>query len=181
MASSRPLNPLLHTVAALLPYTKGRLDLARESAARGYRENPDVPQAELYYAYYLGVSGGSQEALTILDRHRQRHAGTVFESMGSLLRCALQGDREGGALCLSPRARLKLRTDKEWTWLVADGLALLGETEQALEWLEHAVSTGFVNYPLLSEHDPCLARLRADERFQKLMGRVRDEGQRHRS
>jgi len=44
-----------------------------------------------------------------------------------------------------------------------------------LNWLEHAVDRGFINYPLLAEKDPFLANIRGEERFKKLMERVKHE------
>ena len=57
----------------------------------------------------------------------------------------------------------------------AEGCALLGETEKALEWLEHGLELGFINYPALAEKNPFLESLRSDPRFQKLMVRVKKE------
>ena len=58
---------------------------------------------------------------------------------------------------------------------VAEGYAPFGGTEKALDWLEHAVNIGFINYPFLSRHDPFLQNIRGEERFQKLMVRVKHE------
>ncbi|MGA2587747.1 MAG: hypothetical protein ABSF88_12085 [Candidatus Aminicenantales bacterium] len=51
--------------------------------------------------------------------------------------------------------------------------ALLDKRKNALDWLENAVDCGFINYPFLNEYDPYLANIRGDERFKKLMERVR--------
>jgi eukaryotic-like serine/threonine-protein kinase len=79
---------------------------------------------------------------------------------------------------------LEIVTD-EWTgpawqdyWIpytVAQGYALLGETAEALRWLEHAVDKGWINYPYLSEVDPWLQNIRSDPRFEELMRRVKRE------
>ncbi|MFQ5652033.1 MAG: hypothetical protein ACE5IY_19040 [bacterium] len=53
--------------------------------------------------------------------------------------------------------------------------SLLDEKDEALIWLEHAVNSGFINYPLLAERDPFLENIRGEERFQKLMVRVKVE------
>jgi serine/threonine protein kinase/tetratricopeptide (TPR) repeat protein len=173
-----PLNPVLHTVATFAPYMKGLIDLALDSARRGYQENPDIPQAQLYYAYYLGMNNRLEEAVSVLDRHIPQNAGTIFEPLGSAMRSALRGERAGVVESLTPESRSKLGKDKEWAWLVADCFALIDEKEEALDWLEHAVGLGFTNYPLFSKHDPYLENLRAEERFKKLMERVKYEWER---
>ena len=53
--------------------------------------------------------------------------------------------------------------------------ALVGELDESLDWLERAVSRGFINYPLLSSSDPFLAALRDQERFQELMEDVHQQ------
>ena len=52
---------------------------------------------------------------------------------------------------------------------------MLGEYDQALDWLENAVARGFINYPYMTQIDPFLARLRKEERFKTLMKQVKYE------
>ncbi len=47
--------------------------------------------------------------------------------------------------------------------------------EEAFKWLNHAVSKGFVNYPILNEKDPFLENIRGEPRFKKLMEKVKYE------
>jgi serine/threonine protein kinase len=168
-----PLNPLLHVLAAFAPCMEGRMDLALDSARRGYQENPDVPQVQLYYAFYLGMNNRLEEAASVLDHHISQNEGTIFAPFGSMMGSAFRGERADAVKSLTPASRSKLWKDKEFAWLVADCFALIDEKEEALDWLEHAVELGFINYPLLSKHDPYLENLRADERFKKLMERVK--------
>ena len=53
--------------------------------------------------------------------------------------------------------------------------SLIGDRDKSLEWLENAVNRGFINYPMLNEYDPLLENIRGEERFKKLMERVKDE------
>ena len=52
---------------------------------------------------------------------------------------------------------------------------LLDEKDEAFNWLEIAVGCGFINYPMLSQKDPWLESIRGEERFKKLMERVKRE------
>jgi hypothetical protein len=63
--------------------------------------------------------------------------------------------------------------DITFSWLTAIGYAILQERKQALDWLEVAVNLGFINYPFLSELDPFLETIRGEERFRKLMEKVK--------
>ncbi|MFO7889110.1 MAG: hypothetical protein R6V04_02105 [bacterium] len=48
-------------------------------------------------------------------------------------------------------------------------------TEKAIDWLENAVDVGFKNYPFLNEYNPLLKHLRIENRFQRLMKRLKKE------
>jgi hypothetical protein len=50
----------------------------------------------------------------------------------------------------------------------------LDARDEALEWLENAINKGFINYPEL-EGDRYLDNLRGEERFKRLMERVKAE------
>jgi non-specific serine/threonine protein kinase len=51
----------------------------------------------------------------------------------------------------------------------------IGEKVKSLEWLENAIDRGFINFPFLNEYDPFLENIRGEERFKKLMERVKYE------
>jgi hypothetical protein len=65
--------------------------------------------------------------------------------------------------------------DFHLTWYMADCYALINDKEESLKWLDHAVDWGLINYPLLSHLDPFLENIRGEERFKKLMERVKYE------
>jgi hypothetical protein len=63
----------------------------------------------------------------------------------------------------------------EWA---AGFLALVDVRDPALDWLEHWVDRGAINYPMLAHGDPLLQSLRREPRFQRLLDRVRPEWER---
>jgi hypothetical protein len=52
---------------------------------------------------------------------------------------------------------------------------LIGEKDEAITSLEYAVNLGAVNYPWYNEIDPFFKNIRGEERFKKLMERVKYE------
>ena len=58
---------------------------------------------------------------------------------------------------------------------MAESYALIDEYKEALDWLEHGVDFGFINYPFLTEYDRLLGNIRSKPRFKKLMERVKHE------
>lgn len=68
-----------------------------------------------------------------------------------------------------------VRRDKEFSWFIADCLAIIGETESALDWLSNSIEKGLINDQFFSEFDPFLTPLRSNRRFQALMERAREK------
>ena len=85
---------------------------------------------------------------------------------------ALAGQKELALAAVTDEHRTVARGDAQFSWILAQCYALVDENEKALDWLSHAVSRGFINYPLFSELDPFLAGLRQDPDFIELMGTV---------
>jgi len=59
-------------------------------------------------------------------------------------------------------------------WL-GECYALIGEKSEAINWLEQGINYGFIHYPWLSKLDHFLENIRGEERFKKLMERVKYE------
>ena len=97
-------------------------------------------------------------------------------TLGSyLVKYAIDGDRKGIELLLSDQFVKTIQRDPQFSYFVAAMLALADMKDEALYWLENAVNRGFINYPFISEHDPFFKKMRGDERFKKLMKRVKHE------
>jgi len=58
---------------------------------------------------------------------------------------------------------------------MAESYALINKKNEAIDWVECAIKCGFINYPFLVEYDPFLDNIRGEERFKKLMERVKYE------
>ncbi len=70
-------------------------------------------------------------------------------------------------------------SDEYWSYLMAAAYAQVGETDLALDWLDHAVRVrGWVDYVYFTRHDRFLERVRSTPRFQELMAFAREWHQR---
>ena len=66
-------------------------------------------------------------------------------------------------------------SDEYWSYLMAAAYALVGETDEALRWLEHVVEVrGWVDHVYFTRHDRFLEHLRPTRRFQELMTFAQD-------
>jgi hypothetical protein len=90
-----------------------------------------------------------------------------------LLKYAAMGDRTKFSEFLRPELLYAVKRDPQYSSFMVDFYALLGDKEQALDWLENAVRAGFLNYPYLNAYDPYLGNIRGEERFKRIMERVK--------
>jgi tetratricopeptide (TPR) repeat protein len=90
-------------------------------------------------------------------------------------RHALAGNREAVLSPPSGAVRAMAESDEYWSYLTAAAYALVGQAEEALSWLEHAVTVrGWVDYVYFTRHDRFLESLRAAPRFQELMASAQE-------
>jgi hypothetical protein len=94
-------------------------------------------------------------------------------------RHGLVGDRPAVLAPLDGAERAVAESDEYWSYLMGSAYALVGEEEQALGWLEHAVGVrGWIDYVYFTRHDRFLLALRGNGRFRELMAAARERYQR---
>jgi len=172
------LDPLdFHTnwTHAALPLYDGRYDEALRSWLKLYEMFPEYPQAQFYTALALAYNQNIDQAFAVIDKSASLNPDNVVVKLGLMLKYATQGDIEKAHREATPEFRGTCQRDGTYSHNLADIFAILKEKTEALDWLEHAVNRGFINYPLLAEKDPFLANIRGEERFKKLMERVKYE------
>ncbi len=136
---------------------------------------PDEPFPLFWLGQALGYAGRDEEALAVYWKVAKMKA-ALFSPCGEMACRALKGDREGVLAVLdSSELRAMAATDTTGSIFLANHLALVGETEEALSWIEHGIDWGFTNHRFLDEHDRFLARLRGSPRFEALLERAREK------
>ena len=91
----------------------------------------------------------------------------------------LTGDRAAVLSPLSVAERAIAESDEYWTYLMAAAYAQVGEADQALAWLDHAVTVrGWVDHVYFTRHDRFLVSVRSTRRFQELMASARERYER---
>jgi non-specific serine/threonine protein kinase len=86
---------------------------------------------------------------------------------------ALAGEAEEALSALDERTRTIAWDDPDFPYWLAGPFALIGRTDLALEWLQHALDRGFINYPFLVETGPFLENLRREDRFHLMVEEVK--------
>jgi non-specific serine/threonine protein kinase len=115
-----------------------------------------------------------EDAISFIDNNVDTTSKHFFLRVSIFLKKALLGENDVSEL-LTDEFITTAKRDFQYSSVFADIYALLGHKKEALDWLENAVNRGFINYPFLSEYDPFLENVRSEDRFKKLMERVKHE------
>jgi TolB-like protein len=173
-----PLSPQNAPLPDFSAFMDGDLSRGVRAGRVWHERDPDNPIARWVHGSSLARSRQFDEARTVFAELEARPDAGAFSRMAAMFLRALAGDREGTFAAVTPDLVEAARVDWQYSWEVASGYALVGASDQALDWLENAVTRGFINYRFLSLHDPLLADLRGDERFQALMADARKQQER---
>ena len=170
-----PLVAWNYCVASAYYLAKGKLDRALFMIRKSVQMDPADRNFRFWEAWYLAWNDRPEEAIDLIDRIVAESPHDLVAFLSLALKCGLQHQKDRVLQALTKQKREILWKDPEGPWLMAGCFALLDDKNEALSWLERAVARGWANYPLFSKIDPFLANIRSEERFQKLMERVKRE------
>ena len=88
---------------------------------------------------------------------------------------ALQGDREKTESIINEEFINSVRRDIQYPWHIAVARTMLGDYDEALDWLETPIGNFYANHRFLAEFDPYLEPLRKEQRFIDLVEHIRSE------
>jgi serine/threonine protein kinase/tetratricopeptide (TPR) repeat protein len=174
-ANVDPLNLLVLTVRGAAYYMDGRYDLALKPLAKSYQMDPGNFNTAGGYAMALICNGKIDEASAVIDQMVKSSKDNVMTKSALVYKYAFLKDRTNLFKVMTPDFEETCRADPAASEWIASALALVGEKEKALDWLDNAVNRGFINYPFLAEKDRWLAGIRGEARFKKLLERVKTE------
>jgi len=169
-----PLEPWKYLSQGMLHFYDGQYPLALEQSRKFYEADTENPLSQFFYAWMLVCTNERDEALSIIDESARLTPDNVCTKFGLLLKYGMLKDRERAFGEMTSDFQKTCKRDPEWSYYVALMLSSLDARPEALDWLENAVNRGFFNYPAL-EKTKFLDNLRAEERFKKLMERVKYE------
>jgi len=168
-----PLVAWNYCVASAYYLAKGKADRALSMIRRAVQMDPEDRNFRFWESWYLAWNDQTDEAVDLLSRMVEESPHDLVAILSSSLKGALQHEKDKVLQALTKTNREILWNDPEGPWLMAGCFAHLNDKNEAFLWLERAIARGWVNYPLFSRIDPLLTNIRSEERFQKLMERVR--------
>jgi eukaryotic-like serine/threonine-protein kinase len=169
-----PLRPGNYFLQGALHFCDSQYRLALEPFRKFHESDPGSLSAQFLYAWTLTYNKELDRAFSMIDQIAGADPNNVYAKFGLLLKYGLLKDKEKALQEMTPDFQKTCRRDLEWSYSVAVMLSLLDARKEALDWLENAVSLGFMNYPML-ERDPFLDNIRTEESFKNLVQRVRYE------
>ncbi|MEE8603830.1 MAG: protein kinase [Candidatus Aminicenantaceae bacterium] len=170
-----PLNTIVYSLPGYLEILDGNFENAPESYQKMSLMDPHNPVSLLFYAWSLTFADRMEEAYALIDQLSKNAPGTVYASLGLFTKYALQGKKKEALKAVTAKLKIAAKGVEYLSRDMAHGYALIDEKEKALDWLENAIDRGFIAYPFLNDFDPFLENIRGEERFKKLMERVKYE------
>jgi non-specific serine/threonine protein kinase len=170
-----PLGPINRWIWVFVDVFGGRLDRPSEELTRWLWMEPGNPPAMLFAVWFLLLSGRPDEVTPVVEQHANGELTDVFTSGSLMAKHAVEGSVGMVRACMTDEIRKTGSRDPQFSHFMADVFALAGMTDEALDWVENALSRGWVNYPFTVLHDPLLAPLRDDTRFLQLADRMKRE------
>lgn len=172
-----PLNTVYHTVSkGLIHFMTGHFDLALPLLVESCNSAPGASMWQLWKALALLYNGKITETVDFISNAVMEPWGDSIAGFLVFLKYALKGDADKMEQVLATDDLVKLvKADCQYSWHMGAVYSYINESDKSLEWLENAVNRGFINYRMLNEYDPLLEKVRNDERFKRLMARVKGE------
>jgi len=170
-----PLNPAVHFFAGLIQWWDGQFDSSLKSFQKSFQAFPEDFVTRMGYTMALLLNHRYEEAWSILNRLAKDMPGYPLVELWLKFKSAIEGQKSNVLQWKSPEFKIWAWRDFALSYYVAQCYPLINEKKDALDWLEHSINLGMINYPFVNEHDPFLENIRGEERFKKLMERVKYE------
>jgi non-specific serine/threonine protein kinase len=170
-----PLTPMWQMVPGLVATLSGEFGRAIPPFERALKSDPQNQMLRLAYAQVLALNGRTEQAISMLEALSRDSAESFFSQLGTFYCHALKRNKEAALLSANNELKAAAGADMNYAWLMAQGYALIGETQSSLDWLNTAVQRGFINFPLLHHLDPLLQCVRGEPGFAQLMESTRQQ------
>ena len=166
---------MVHFAASLLQIFQGRFQQAVEPSEKTYNLLPEGHPVRVFHGLVLAYNNRLEEAFSIFDQIKKINPDNVFSQIGIMLKYALQGKKKEALESITQEMLNWAQIDFTGPWFIIIGYSLIGEKEEALNWLETQIDLGCRNYPFINEYDIFLENIRGEKRFKQLMERIKPD------
>ena len=169
-----PLTPVYRFIPGLLSLMGGEFGDALPSFDDAIRLDPTNAMLLWCRGQILALLRRTDDAIAQFRAIDEMHPGHFFSQLGAVMQAALGNDRAALDRAVTQELSQITELDPHYSWNFAQCYAVIGDSENALGWLEKAMQKGFINYPMISRWDPLLAPVRQTAEFDDLVDRVRE-------
>jgi tetratricopeptide (TPR) repeat protein len=170
-----PVNIVTPLGDGLKLFFEGKFKSAVPFFFKSYKTASDTPMLQFWYALSLAYNHRYEDVIPLVDQSLKSPNQDIWTLLSLFLKLTIQKDINGISNVLTDDFTTSCKRDLQYSYHIATFYSIMGQQEKAYEWLENAIDIGFINYPFINNIDPFLENLRGEERFKKLMERVKYE------
>lgn len=170
-----PLNEWAHWLPGFIQIWDGQFDTALDSFERFSQSFPNNFFGPWFCALSLAYTHNFKKSCSIFERLGKEMPGFPFAELSLKFKAAMEGNKVEALHWKSRELEIWAWRDFQVCYYVSQVFSMVDAKKEALDWIEHAVDIGMTNYPFMSKHDPFLENIRGENRFKKLMERVKYE------
>jgi TolB-like protein/Flp pilus assembly protein TadD len=170
-----PLTPINHCMPGFVAFMEGRNSDALPYYRRFLDMDPYNAFAAWSWGYALLRNGKVDEASAVVAELRRKHEGSIMAQLAEALLSAYCGDLRRARDAITQDLLASARNSELLSREITHCLALAGETDRALDWLDNTVRIGNINYPFWARHNEWVDSLRSSSRFDSIMRDVERE------
>ncbi len=170
-----PLTPINHGMPGFVALMEGRNSDALPHYRRFFRMDPYNPFAAWSLGYVLLRNDRVDEASEVYGELRANHPDSILAQLANATLSGVCGKRDATRVAITSKLRAAAKNSELLSREITNCLALAGETDEALDWLENTVRIGNINYPFWARHNEWVDSIRGNSRFDAIMRDVERE------
>jgi len=170
-----PINSMNDAVTGWNLFFGGKFDLALNPLFAAYSLSPESGMNQFWKSLVLVYNNRTDEAYDFICKFVEEPGSDTWTRLTIFLKYTLKKDYVKLASLLTPEFVKSMKIDFQNSYHLASFYSYLDEIEKSFEYLENAINMGFINFPLIAKHDKLLTNIRGEDRFKKLMERVKYE------
>ncbi len=170
-----PLTPINHCMPGFVALLEGRNSDALPHYRQFLKMDPYNSFAAWSLGYVLLRNGRHDEASEVIGELKVNHPDSIMAQLADAILSGVCGKHEATRNAITSELRSAAKDSELLSREITHSLALAGETDEALDWLENTVRIGNVNYPFWAQHNEWVDSIRGNSRFDAIMRDVERE------
>lgn len=170
-----PLTPINHCMPGFVAIMEGRNSDALPHYRKFFKMDPYNAFAAWSWGYVLLRSGRVEEASHVIGDLMVNHPDSIMAQLAHAILSGVCGKHEATRDSINSELRAAAENSEFLSREITHCLALAGETEDALDWLENTVRIGNINYPFWAQHNEWVDSIRGNSRFDAIVSDIERE------